>query len=117
LPRSGWGSVEKVILVASWGRHNRFTRNHCYKCVIAAIRQAFELELETLAVPLMGTGSRQMCLADLEGAIIDVLLDLDELRNADTFSLRRLEFASVREGDIESLETHLRRCLPPAPQW
>ena len=62
-------------------------------------------------MPLMGTGSRQMRLADLEGAITDVLLDLGDLRHADTFSLRRLEFASVREGDIESLDTHLRRQL------
>lgn len=107
----GLDSIEKVILVAWWGRHNRFTRNHCYKCVIAAIRQAFEHELESLAMPLMGTGSRQMRLTDLEGAVTDVLLDLDDLRNADTFSLRRLEFVSVREGDIESLDTHLRRQL------
>lgn len=34
----GLDSVEKAILVAWWCRLNRFTRNHCYKCVIAAIR-------------------------------------------------------------------------------
>jgi hypothetical protein len=52
-----------------------------------------------------------MRLADLEGAITDVLHDLGELRDADTFSLRRLELVSVRQHDIDSLGTHLRRQL------
>jgi O-acetyl-ADP-ribose deacetylase (regulator of RNase III) len=107
----GLEGIEKVVLVAWWGRHNRFTRNHCYKAVIAALRQAFEHELASLAVPLMGTGSRQMQLSDLEGAITDVLHDLGDLRDADAFSLRRLELVSVRQHDIDSLETHLRRQL------
>jgi hypothetical protein len=52
-----------------------------------------------------------MQLPDLERAITDVLHDPDELRDADTFSLRRLELVSVRQRDIDSLETHLRRQL------
>jgi len=62
-------------------------------------------------MPLTGTGSRQMNLVDLEWAIAEVLFDLSELKNADTFSLRLLEFANVRQGDIESVDAHLRRQL------
>lgn len=105
------GNTEKIILVAWWGAHNTFTPNFIYKVVIASLRQAFEHEIQSLAMPLFGTGSRMMRIQDLASSIVGVLKDLDGLRTTDTFRLRKLYFVSDRAHDVAFLQEHFRRHL------
>lgn len=98
--------VERLILVAWWGRDNAFTGAFIYKCLANVLRSALHDNLESLALPLFGTGSRDAGADDFAVQLVRVLKDFDGLVGADQFSLQELYCVSDRPGDVAAVEDY-----------
>lgn len=105
------GNIHGVILVAWWGRDNAFSPRLIEMGYTSSLRQAFQHQFASLALPLMGTGSRQMVSEDLYGGIVAVLHALDGLNSSHTFPTEKLFFVSTRSDRVEELSEYLDQYL------
>ncbi|MDN5870601.1 MAG: macro domain-containing protein [Nitrococcus sp.] len=101
------GRTEQLILFAWWGEDNEFTPQFIYKCLSNIFREALKLRVESLALPLFGTGSHGMRLQDLATQIVGVLQDFDRLKNSQNFSLKALHLCSDKSRDIAYLDEYI----------
>lgn len=110
VPSYNLGSIEKVILVAWWGRENAFTSRFIEMVLTNALRQAFVANVRSVACPLIGTGSH-MDPTLLHAGIVKALRDLDTLKNSSRFSIEELYFVSTRSDRVSELQSYLDRHL------
>lgn len=106
---------EKLILFAWWGEDNAFTPQFIYKCLSNLLREALTGRIESLAVPLFGTGSRDVRALDLAVQIVAVLKDFNRLNNAPDFSLQDIYFVSNKSSDVADVDNYVMGRLWRSP--
>ena len=108
-----WGSFEKVILTAWWDFDNDYSERLIYSCIISSLREAFDAQIRSLAMPLIGMGSGQIKIQDFARIFVSVLRDLNALRTNKIFPLENRLLFSLENKLIlqvqEYLEKHLYR--------
>lgn len=100
--------VKRLIFVTWWGQDNEYTANHVFRCHAAAIREADNHRLTSLAFPLMGRGHRLDFRIMAQG-IAQAVNELHGLPHR--FSLQRLVFGSFSQPDLDRLKEALEERL------
>jgi O-acetyl-ADP-ribose deacetylase (regulator of RNase III) len=93
-----------IILVAMWDFQSEYTQNLFYKAYINSIRRGLDLQVKSMALPVMdyhhgGKAAHAIC---------EVILDLGNLRNSGCNSIEHLMFVSTRQEHVQLLEARLR---------
>ena len=95
------GNFNKLIFVALWDYQSEYNFNLFYKAYINSLREAFQNNITTIALPIMAyEGNLSIC----GRAIIKVIHDLDSLKNSSEFSIEEIYFVSNNNDHINFLE-------------
>lgn len=108
LPEYGLSRATTLAFAAMWSDENVYTKDLAYSCYASILREAFQRECRSLAVPIFSLG------ADRSGALAGetlakLLWDFDELRGADAFPV--VEMAVV--SDDGARVAGVRKALEP----
>ncbi len=98
-----------IIFFSWWSADNEFSNRLIYQCLASVLRTAFNNGCRSLAVPLYGSGSGSMDFKRFQETVCRVLVELNTLRNSDTFSVEELVFVSTDQMWIEQLESSLAK--------
>ena len=101
----------KIILFAWWGYDNEFTDMLIYTSFINSIRRALDTNLTSLAFPVFGAGSRYVRLDNFCFQFLQVLRDLNHLRDSASFSLIEIKFVSDNSYDIDFIREYINNRL------
>ena len=105
----GWNlHFQKIIFVAMWDFCSEYNSNLFYKAYINSIRQAFENNLKSVAMPIMAYDGKLNVAAEV---VAKVLVDLDRLKNSSEFPLEEIYFVSYKEEHVETFEQIIGRKL------
>lgn len=100
----------RVILVAWWNEDTLYDGNHLYKSYASILREAFEHDVSSLALPILG--GRGGVRPELRARVVcDLLRQFDRLRSSGAFSVTHLIFADVARSPLTAIEDELDRRL------
>ncbi len=93
---------KRIILAALWDYHSEYTYNLIYALIVNSLRQAFAGKIKSLALPILNVDDKLF-----SQVTINVLSELNELKNSDEFSLEELIFVSDKENRVEFLNNSI----------
>ena len=98
-----------IIFFGWWDADNEFSDRLIYQCFINVLRNAFNHECRSIALPLFGSGSGSMNFNRFQKVILNVLTELNSLPCSDTFSVEELMFYSTNSLLIQEIDKTLAR--------
>ena len=98
------GSFKRIVLVALWDNESQYSYNLFYMSYINSLREAIQLDIKTIALPIMAyDGNLDFCCQ----AIANVLHDLNNLKKSAEFSLETIDFISLNNKDVNFADNYV----------
>jgi O-acetyl-ADP-ribose deacetylase (regulator of RNase III) len=92
-----------------WERGSPSTPNLGCFCYASALREAFALMVQSVALPIFGMGGGGGAAQIAYSVITRVLRDLDELKASHEFSVKQLRFLTDKTAHVEGHREALGR--------
>ena len=100
-PEYKLGNFKTLIFVALWDYQSEYSFNLFYKAYINSLRQAFQHNIRSIALPIMAyEGNLNLC----GQAILKSVHDLDGLKHSAEFSIEEIYFVSKNRRHINFME-------------